>query len=59
MATGGNEYDTRNPRGAQHRIVGMDQGAGRGAGEEIADHDRAVLGHEDVAQDQRFAAGAE
>ena len=37
----------------------MHQRARRGAGEEVADHDGAVLGDEHVAQDQRLAAGAE
>ena len=59
MATGGSEWETRNPRGAQHRIVGMHQGARRGAGEEVADHHAAMLENEYVAQDQGLAAGAE
>ena len=37
----------------------MHQRAGRRPGEEVADHDDAVLGHEHVAQFERFRAAAE
>ena len=35
----------------------MDQGARWRAGKQVADHHAAVLGNEDIAQDQRLAAG--
>jgi hypothetical protein len=37
----------------------MDQRPRRSAGEEVADHDRTVLGNEHVARHQRLAAGAQ
>ena len=59
IATGGSEYDTRKPaRRPHHRIIGMHLRARRRAGEEIADHHAAVLGHEHIVQYQRLAAGA-
>ena len=58
MQTGGSEYDTRKPaRRPQHRIFGVNQCPGRGAGKEVGDHHRAVLGDEHIMQQQGFAAG--